>query len=141
MEKRAHSIKTVKSEANITNTANREMQNIYRKLNKTNISVSSVSKEVSVPRHLNTSRSITEPSPELMNRLINGERAKMSKKEMRELNNRLYSKLPDVKGQKEDDGKKEELTKLNIVKKEYTKKLKEQVVKQFKNKKLRIKNK
>ena len=139
MEKRAHSIKTVKSKANINNTANREMQNIYKKLNKTNISVSSVSKEVSVPRHLNTSRSITEPSPELMNRLINGERAKMSKKEMKELNNRLYSKLPDVKGQKEDDGKKEELTKLNIVKKEYTKKLKEQVVKQFKNKKLRIK--
>ena len=74
-----------------------------------------------------------------MDGLINGERAKMSKKEMKELNNRLYSKLPDVKGQKEDDGKKEELTKLNIVKKEYTKKLKEQVVKQFKNKKLRIK--
>ena len=139
IEKRAHSIKTVKSEANVLNTANREMQNIYKKLNKSNVSMSSISKEVSVPRHLNTSRSITEPSPELMNRLINGERAKMSKKEMKELNKRLYNKLPDVKGQKEDDGKKEELTKLNIVKKEYTQKLKEQVVKQFKNKKLRIK--
>lgn len=138
IEKRAHSIKE-KSVSTEISSNNLEMQNIYKKLNRTNNSQTKDDiKQISLSRQVNTSRSVTEPSPELMNRLIKGERAKMSQKEMRELNNRIYNRLPDVIGQKEDDGKKEELTKLKIIKKNYTEKLKEKVVKKFKGKKLKI---
>ena len=141
IEKRAHSIKE-KSISTEPTSNNLEMQNIYKKLNRTNNSQTKDEiKQISLSRHVNTSRSVTEPSPELMNRLIKGERAKMSQKEMRELNNRIYNRLPDVIGQKEDDGKKEELTKLNLIKKNYTDKLKEKVVKKFKGKQLKKPNK
>ena len=80
-------------------------------------------------------KKIKEPSKELMDRLINGKRAKMTKKEMKEVNNRLYKTLVDV--QRKDDSyiKKEEMDKRVLKKKEYTDTLKDKVIMNYKNKK------
>ena len=60
---------------------------------------------------------------------------------MKALNKRLYKKLTEVKGQKDDEGRKEELTKLNKMKKEFTNNLKNKVVNQYRGKNSHNKNK
>ena len=80
-------------------------------------------------------KKIKEPSKELMDRLIHGKRAKMTKKEMKEVNNRLYKTLVDVQRKDESSIKKEEMDKRVLKKKEYTDTLKDRVIMNYKNKK------
>ena len=47
-----------------------------------------------------TSKKMSEPSKELMDRLIYGERAKISKEEMYALTKKNYANLPEVQAKK-----------------------------------------
>jgi len=73
--------------------------------------------------------SIREPSPELLHRLSLGERASLSKKEMKELNTRLVSNLADVKKQENDEKRKQESVKRMENSKNFSQKLKDDAIK------------
>lgn len=130
IEKRSNSVKeNTLSTLLVSSTINeplemkilRQRRNQKLKLNQSDIT--STAQDIKNNQSLNvsyTSRSKADPSPDLMNRLIKGEKAKMSPKEIKELNNRLYNKLVDVRAKKEDTSKKDELSKLNIAKRKYT---------------------
>ena len=137
IEKRANSIKDSKTFPHFE-TDNIEMQNIYKHFNKSTKNLRfSQTFSTTTDNNLNNNyskRSVSEPPKELLNRLIKGEKVKMSQKEMIALNKRLYNKLTEMKGQKDDEGRKEELTKLNKMKKEFTNNLKNKVVNQYRAK-------
>jgi len=67
---------------------------------------------------------IKEPCPDLLNRLSLGEKANMSRKEIKELNMRLVSNLPDVKKQENEEKKKQESVKRIENTKSYSQKTK-----------------
>jgi len=78
-------------------------------------------------------KSIKEPSPQLLQRLSLGEKASLSKKEIKELNKRLVSNLPDVKKQEFDDLRKAESMRRVENTKNFSQKLKDDVVKSKKS--------
>jgi hypothetical protein len=114
------------------------MQNIYKHFNKSTKNLRfSQTFSTTTDNNLNNNyskRSVSEPPKGLLNRLIKGEKVKMSQKEMIALNKRLYNKLTEMKGQKDDEVRKEELSKLNKMKKEFTNNLKNKVVNQYRAK-------
>ena len=138
IEKRANSIKDSKTFSHFE-TDNIEMQNIYKRFNKSTKNLGRFSQTFSSTTDNNltnnySKRSVSEPPKGLLNRLIKGEKVKMSQKEMIALNKRLYNKLTEMKGQKDDEVRKEELSKLNKMKKEFTNNLKNKVVNQYRAK-------
>ena len=79
--------------------------------------------EVTIVDSANTSmkQSKREPSKQLLDRLINGTKGPIDKKEMRALTQKNYDQLPEVKQRKEEMKKREELEKRMQQKREYDK--------------------
>ena len=136
--------KRVKSEKNILrqNSENIiEMNHIYEHMNKTKGRFSKsylLSKSLSLNNKsfsgLKKNNKI--PCDETMKRLINGEKVKMSNKEMKNLNKRLFEKYNNIItiNKKKEEKKKDEIKKLNLSKKEFTDKLKNKVVNNYRKK-------
>jgi len=71
---------------------------------------------------------IKEPSPDLILRLSQGEKVNLSKKEIKNLNNRLVSNLPENKFQEKEERRKESQSKRSENVKFFTQKLKEEII-------------
>ena len=97
------------------------------------INIQETSKLIEKVNIRNPKKRIKEPSKELLDRLQNGKRAKMTKKEIKEINERLYKHLVDIKVPDKNENKKEELENRNQKKKQFTDMLKEKVIINYKS--------
>lgn len=80
----------------------------------------------------NPKKRVKEPSKELLDRLQNGKRAKMTKKEMKEINERLYKNLVDIKVPDKNDIKREDFENRSQKKKQFSDTLQEKVISNYK---------
>ena len=111
-----------------SSSTNIEMNNIYKRFHK-----HEKIENIKINKKYNSSKNlIKEPSKKLLKRLINGEKIKMTKKEIKEVNERLYKKLNEVKQFEKEKERKEEIKKLNFFKKSYTTNLKNKVIQKYK---------
>ncbi|KAL4510047.1 hypothetical protein ABPG72_010240 [Tetrahymena utriculariae] len=72
-------------------------------------------------------KSIKDPPPELLNRLIYGLKAKVDKKDYKKLTMKNYELLPEIKKKKEEEKKRQEMAERIKHKKEYEQKLRQRM--------------
>jgi len=85
-------------------------------------------KDTQISEVSNIKSNMNEPSPGLILRLSQGEKINLTKKEIKDLNHRLISNLPENKVYEKEERRKESHSKRSENVKNFTQKLKEEII-------------